>query len=96
VPGHDIALDAPAVGNGNRAVGGDHIVTGGACYEDVAVEGDERIVHRAVDDHGTVEDDDVVDRLARSDLGPAGQHDDVVGLLFGLRTGRRRGRREGE
>ena len=92
VPGYDIALDPPAVGNGYRAVGGDGVLTGGAPDEDVAVERYERIVHRALDHHGTVEDDDVVDRLARSDLGPTGQHDDVVGLLFGLRTGRRRGR----
>ena len=96
MPRHDIALDPPAVGNGNRAVSSDDILTGGAPYEDVAVEGDERIVHGSLDDHGTVENDDVVDRLARSDLGPNGQHNDVVGLLFGLRTGRRRRRREGE
>jgi hypothetical protein len=96
VPGHDIALDPPAVGDGDRAVGGDDILTGGASYEDVAVEGDERIVHRALDDYGTVEDDEVVDRLVLSDLGPTGQHDDVVGLLFGLRTGRRRRCHQGD
>ena len=92
----DVALDQAAIGHDDPAVDGDDVLAGGAADEDVPVERDEGIAHRAVDDHGTVGDEDVVDRLTFSDLCPTGHHDDVVWLVLGLCTGDGRARRDGE
>jgi hypothetical protein len=59
---------------------------GSAADRDVAIEGDERVAHGAIDDNGTVGDEDVVDGFTGSDFGPTGDHDDVVGLFVALRT----------